>query len=176
VQKDIEQEVQKEVSVHAIKMALSRYSKTQWANIWPRSFTVHNFKSVTNLVLTTCIRSPRSISLISGYMAERKKNDTCFFTMIEWVHEIDVLYDTKISEEMKTLIPQPLHILTLHNLAVISIHLSGSEIETPWIFYQVTKRLAFHGINIIQILSTYHELGVIIREEDMKKAIGVLLT
>jgi hypothetical protein len=29
VQKDIEQEVQKEVSVHAIKMALSRYSKTQ---------------------------------------------------------------------------------------------------------------------------------------------------
>jgi hypothetical protein len=40
----------------------------------------------------------------------------------------------------------------------------------------VTKKLAFHDINIIQVISTYHELGVVVRDEDLKKTVTVLLS
>mgnify|MGYP003599855371 FL=1 len=108
-------------------------------------------------------------------MAEKKKSDACFFTMIEGTEEIDLIYDMKLAPEIRTLIPESLHTLTLQDLAIISLHLSDSEIETPGIFYQLTKRLAFHGINIIQILSTYHELGIIVKQEDMKAVMALVL-
>lgn len=175
MRKDIEKEIGKEVSIHAIKMALSRHPKTRTIEKQLRPLITHTLKTITDIGLMTCIRSPRSVALISGYMAEKKKSDACFFTMIEGTEEIDLIYDMKLAPEIRTLIPESLHTLTLQDLAIISLHLSDSEIETPGIFYQLTKRLAFHGINIIQILSTYHELGIIVKQEDMKAVMALVL-
>jgi hypothetical protein len=47
--------------------------------------------------------------------------------------------------------------------------------EHAGLLYSVTKQLAFHKINILQLISTYHELGIIIAEKDIKATVTVLL-
>lgn len=110
-----------------------------------------------------------------NFMIERRKDTKGFFTMIEWVHEIDIVFETDDLSVIQERFPQSIRILTVSWLGLISWELSDVEISTPWLFYSVTKRLAFHGVNIIQVLSTYHELGIIMQEADIKKGIGVLL-
>ena len=66
-------------------------------------------------------------------------------------------------------------LLMVTGLGLVSWTLSESEMNTPWLFYTVTKRLAFHDINIVQVLSTYHELWLLVREEDLKDAVLVLM-
>ncbi len=174
IQKQVEKEASKPVSVHAIKMALSRMKI--WENLVPPSQTrFSKISTRTGLSIMTLVRSLRSIELVTQFMTERKRDTKGFFTMIEWVHEIDIIFEGDMLDALQTKFPQNLQMLTVSWLWLISLELSDMEISMPWLFYTVTKRLAFHGVNIIQVLSTYHELGIIMRVGDIKQGVNLLL-
>ena len=174
IQPYIEKEAKKTVSIHAIKMALSRMDIPQEITSWDYG----GFQKISTrmgLSIMTIARSPKNISLITHLMLEKQKRRDHFFTIIEWVHEIDIIFETKDADLLHEKIPQTLQILIVSGLWLISCELSDKEISTPWLFYRVTKKLAFYDINIIQVLSTYHELGVIMAEGDIKRGVNVLL-
>lgn len=174
IQNQVEKDAWKPISVHAIKMALSRmHVQRDISTIHQARFT--KLSTRLGLSIMTLVRSPRSIELVTNFMMERKRDTKGFFTMIEGVHEIDIIFETSNLSLLRERFPQSIQILTVSWLGLISWELSDVEISTPWLFYNITKRLAFHGVNIIQVLSTYHELGIIIQESDLKKGIGLLL-
>ena len=72
--------------------------------------------------------------------------------------EIDIIFVSDMYLLLQNRIAVSLQTLLVQDLGLVSLHLSEQEIAKPGLFYHVTKKLAFHGINIIQILSTYHEL------------------
>ena len=171
----VQKETHKEVSIHAIKMALSRMQKPEG---WAYMKQYAPFQRVTTrrgLSILTLSRSPKSIEIVTNLMSERRKRDTKFFTVVEWLNEIDIIFESINMSIIQEKIPQSLQILMVSWLSLVSCELSDAEISTPWLFYRVTKKLAFHGINIIQVLSTYHELGIILNEQDTIKAFTVLL-
>lgn len=176
IQNHIGKEVGKPVSIHAIKMALSRMKNPKLTpSLQPIS---HSFAKVTTrrgLSIMTLVRSAKSIDIVTNYMMEKRRKESQFFTMVEWVNEIDIIFQTSDAPSLYERFPQSMQILTVNDLGLISCELSDAEISTPWLFYRVTKRLAFHGVNIIQVLSTYHELGVIVSEKDIKQAVNLLL-
>jgi len=96
----------------------------------------------------------------------------------EWDQHILPIY-LVFEDELMSLVqesfPKHLQLLMVSGLGLVSGELSESEMTRPGLFYTVTKRLAFHGINIVQVLSTYHELWILVREEDIKKAVLVLM-
>lgn len=174
IQPYIEKEAKKTVSIHAIKMALSRMDIPLEITPW----NYGGFQKISTrmgLSIMTIARSPKNISLITHLMLEKQKRRDHFFTIIEWVHEIDIIFETKDTDLLHEKIPQTLQILIVSGLWLISCELSDKEISTPWLFYRVTKKLAFYDINIIQVLSTYHELGVIMAEGDIKRGVNILL-
>lgn len=170
----VEKETQKEISIHAIKMAISRLHKSSEVPQKSLRIMPEQMSSRSWLSIMTLVRSPRSMEILSQCMMARHQY-TGFFTMIEWISEIDIIFDSEIYPTLIAQIPVSLQTLLVDDLWLVSFHLSEQEIATPWLFYHVTKKLAFHGINIIQILSTYHELGIIVANKDMKKTITVLM-
>lgn len=174
IQKQVEKEAAKSVSVHAIKMALSRMKIRENFSLSSGNH-FSRISTRTGLSIMTLVRSSKSIELVTQFMTERKKDTKWFFTMIEWMHEIDIIFETNDSNIIQEKFPQSLQILVVSWLGLISWELSDLEISTPWLFYNMTKRLAFHGVNIIQVLSTYHELGIIMQEEDIKKGMNLLM-
>lgn len=170
----IERELEKDISVHAIKMAISRMDIPSTLRS-KSSYTLSRISSRLGLCIITLPRSTKTIELVISIMQKKRKKDARFFTMIEGVHEIDIIYEFDDIEEINSSLPEALCLIRVSWLGLISIELGDTEISTPWIFYQVTKQFAFHGINIIQVLSTYHELGIIIDQRDMGKAMGVLI-
>lgn len=175
IQPYVEKELQKTVSIHALKMAISRLpvpEDTEYLRVKT------SFSKITTqwwLSIMTVVRSPHALELVTTLMAETRHQKTQFFTLVEWVSEIDIIYSTKDRTILDDHISQTLQILSVSWLWLISCLLSDREISTPWFFYRTTKKLAFHGINIIQILSTYHELGIIVAETDMKEVVSLLM-
>ncbi len=175
IQPYIQRELGKNVSIHAIKMALSRFDGFTQNAISPMSHWLRKISTRMNLSILTLARTPKNIELITQFMVEHRKSDKHFFTVVEWVHEIDIIFTHDLIESIEERFPSHSRILMVSGLWLVTGELADAEISTPWLFYAVTKRLVFHGINIIQVLSTYHELGIIVRESDMKKAVLVLM-
>lgn len=96
----IERESQKSLSVHAIKMALSRMEKPKniREKIPNRSF--HNMSTRIGLSIMTLPRSSKSVEIVTGCMIETRRKNDHFFTMIEGIHEIDIIYETSIHQHL----------------------------------------------------------------------------
>ena len=61
-----------------------------------------------------------------------------------------------------------------HNLSSITIRLPKEVVYIPGVYYQVLKRLAWENINVIEVLSTYTELTVIVENKDVDQAFSTL--
>lgn len=61
----------------------------------------------------TLVRSPRSIELVTQFMIERKKSAKEFFTMVEGVHEIDLIFEINDLSDIQKRLPQNLQIFTV---------------------------------------------------------------
>jgi hypothetical protein len=171
----IQKELQKDISIHAIKMALSRFTRPWEVPMNTMSHWLKKISTRTGLSILTLARIPKNIELITQFMIEKKRSDKHFFTIIEGVHEIDIIFAHDLRESIEEKFPSHSRLLLVSDLGLVTGELSDAEISTPWLFYTVTKRLAFHGVNIIQVLSTYHELWIIVREIDIKKALFILM-
>ncbi|MDD2486905.1 MAG: hypothetical protein PHS92_00845 [Candidatus Gracilibacteria bacterium] len=166
----------KSISSHAIKMTLSRLDYPK--NLFPYNIRCeHNqINTISGLNLMSIIKNPNTQEMI-GKLNYLKNNEiNRYMAIIEGSREIDIFYDYTFGSKIEEIIPAHLGILTIKGLSLCSLQLRDEEIYQKGLFYSVTKKLAFHDINIIQVISTYHELGIVIRDEDLKKVVTVLLS
>lgn len=63
---------------------------------------------------------------------------------------------------------------TINQLSSITIHLPKETVETPGIYYQILKKLAWEKINVVEVISTYTELTIVLDNEDVDRAFSVL--
>ncbi len=170
----VEKEARKPVSVHAIKMALSRLEIPDSITERVPNFQPGRMGTIRDLSIMSVVRSKQSIGKIQSLFSH-KIGGNQYCAIIEGSSEIDVVYDESFRETVLRNVPEEFRILSMDGLSLCSLRLRDSEIYRKGLFYGVTKQLAFHDINIIQVVSTYHELGLIVKNEDLKKTVTVLL-
>lgn len=83
-----------------------------------------------------------------------------------------------INQEGKSLIKkifsQQEIVKTIENLAAITIRLPAENLFTPGVYYFILKVLAWEKINIIEVLSTYCEFTIIVKNKDIDRAFSIL--
>ncbi len=171
----IEERTGKSVSAHAIKMTLSRMNHPENLSPYKLRCSHNQISTISNLNLMSILKSPHTREIIWKLQSLKQNELNSYFAITEWSREIDLFYDQTFSTILEEQLPENLRILAMKWLSLCSLHLRDEEIYQKGLFYSVTKKLAFHDINIIQVISTYHELGVVVRDEDLKKTVTVLL-
>lgn len=171
----IEEKTGKLTSTHAIKMALSRMERPNSLPDYNVRYSHNQISTISEITLMSLVRSRKCEDTIPSLLALRQNDLNRYLTITYGSREIDLLYEQSIAKDLEKIIPQDLQILRVHNLSVCSIQLRDNDVYQKWLFYAVTKKLAFHNINILQVISTYHELGVVVQSEDLKKTVTVLL-
>ncbi|MDP2103957.1 MAG: hypothetical protein Q8K26_03485, partial [Candidatus Gracilibacteria bacterium] len=171
----IEEKTLKSTSTHAIKMALSRMERPTHLPVYNVRYTHNQINTISGIILMSLIRSPGSEEKIQSFLSLGRANLNRYLAVIQGSREIDLLYEEALSGDIESIMPENLQILKIHNLSICSIQLRDDDVYQKGLFYSVTKKLAFHGINILQVISTYHELGVVVQSADLKKAVTVLM-
>lgn len=176
IRPQIEKKLYKSVKEGAIVMALKRISQRLSKNKSKVGVT-SNLTDLTvrsNLSEFTFQHSetlPEKTRQLFTQIAT-KRDIVC--TLSEGIRETTFIISSEIVNTAKEVFIGEVLIAQINNLSSISIKLPKEVVYIPGVYYQILKMLAWEDINIIEVLSTYTELTIIIENKDVDRAFSSL--
>nr|MDD3720565.1 hypothetical protein [Candidatus Gracilibacteria bacterium] len=166
----IELITKKEVSIGAIKMALSRYIKNKQKIITYKRFDLNDFfiKKHINIIYTKNNIETFNITNIN-------KSNEDFITIIQGINNCSIVFNDNLKEKIEKIINKKDIILKLNNLSLIGINLDENRVNEIGIVYTITKKINFSNINIIEIITSLKEIHFLVKDEDLKKTIESIM-
>ncbi len=178
IHSEVSQRMDKEVKHGAIVMALKRLKPDVnfqinerikkvvdlMGDITVRSnladFTYRNSDTLT-------INQTRLLEIIS-------KRKEIFYTFSQGIYETTIILSNIIEDEVNEVFIDEYLTFKIDNLSSITIKLPEENTSVFGVYYHILKKLAYEGINILEIVSTTHEFTIIVNDDDVDAAFSVL--
>jgi DNA-binding transcriptional ArsR family regulator len=172
----IEEKLLKSVGRGAIVMALKRTSgklktkkKTAQQVINLNGITARsNLAELTYLNSDTIIEKHKKV-----FLASEKRKDI-FCNLSQGVRETMLIVGEEILSEMEKIFADERLVAKIKDLSSITILLTKETVSTSGVYYSILKLLAWNEINIIDVISTYSELTIILSNDDIDRAFSIL--
>ncbi len=175
VKPQIEKRLYKDIKEGAIVMALKRISEKLSKNVSQRkSLDLTDLTVRSNLSELTFLNSetlPEKTRKLFNDISS-KRDIVC--TLSEGIRETTFIVSSEIEDNLKRIFKDETLANEIENLSSITIRLPKEVVYIPGVYYQILKMLAWENINVIEVLSTYTELTVIVETKDVDRAFSVL--
>ena len=172
----VEQELGEKVKTTAIMMAIRRHSaylQEKGLKRVPKEL-LRNLVSKTN-VMDICIRkNEENYVKIRDFhkLVDREKGE--FVNIIEGDNEIVIVTNESCLGRINNIFNAKEIKSKEMSLVSISLKFQGDFLHTPGVIYSVLRELAWHDINIYEVISTNQELNLILGKKDFTKAYTLL--
>jgi len=93
-----------------------------------------------------------------------------FFTVTHSIGEISIVVPVELKRAVLSIYKNQRPKLFLDNLCSLTVRLSDSCIETPNVFYSCLRHFALKRINIVEMVSTFTELTLILDNRDLNES------
>lgn len=172
---EIEEEVLKKVKEGSIMMALKRLPKQIKTESKVRQiFRKRNELIIrSNLFVVTVLNTDFPFEKhkeIVSYLS----NQQYFLTITQGIFETTIIASNELKEKVEKIVNKQRIISSLDELSSITIRLPGKIVLTPGVYYSILKYLAWKGINIVEVVSTFSEFTIILQDKYVDKAFSVL--
>jgi len=179
--RDIRPEVarisKKTVSEAAIMMALKRLVESLPSHVTQPNLTFETPDLIirSQLIELTYANSTtlnQKQQKLLSLIAEHRSN--YFLTITTGVFETTIIASQAIEAGIIKLLADESHPEIIHDLSSITVRLSYDMIEHTGSIAQILRRLAWHNINIVEVVSTYQELTIIVSSSDADQVFSLL--
>ncbi|MBI5221982.1 MAG: hypothetical protein HY980_00580 [Candidatus Magasanikbacteria bacterium] len=171
IHKTIEEKTKKPVKVGTIVVALSRMAGAVKKTPALRPAVKFDALSIRSpLCDTTFENTKENLASARSFSKPLASRGGHFFTMTQGVNEITFI----ISDDLKTGLFKRFNVkpkVVSENLVGINISFSERYLSVPNVIYGIIAKVAIRRINIVEIVSTYTELTLIIHKEDLEAAL-----
>ncbi len=174
----LEKRLMKDLTDAAVMMALKRLKES----VAERSRGLEaSLKGVGDMMVRSGLgeltyRRSESIYLCQKRLLEAlEQDDEAFVTFTQGVKEMTIVISAKHLATAREAYRGQRLINEVENLAAITIRLDESIIFTPGIHYSLLKPLAWSGINIVEVVSTFSELTIIMASAQVDRSFSLLL-
>ncbi len=165
----------KEVTIWAIKMALSRYVKDKQKTITYKKFSIDDFFIKKNICIIYLEKNNNTLNIIKEINSLWILKEEDYLSIIQGWKNIWIIYSQSLDEVFSKIIPRVFISLKMTNLSLIWVYLEETKINEIWIVYTLTKKINFSNINILEIISNYKEVHFIVKNEDLKRTIDSIV-
>lgn len=177
MQPKIEQELNKNIKLPAVVMALRRYAEeiAEHRKGTKKFDYTSELLIKTNIADFTIVKSPSLlIKLKSIYnLVNFEKGDT--LNVILGNNEVSIVINEKYSDKLVKFLAREKILNKEFNLVSLTIIFTSDDfLHTPGIIFNAVRKLAWNNINIYEIVSTMTELTFILHKKDSMKAYDVL--
>jgi len=175
IRPQIEKKLYKSIKEGAIVMALKRISeklaksKTKNQAINLTDLTVRS--NLSEFTFQNSKTLPEKTRQLFNQIAT-KQDIVC--TLSEGIRETTFIASSEITENIKKIFKEEVMATNINNLSSVTIRLPKEVVYMPGVYYQILKMLAWENINVIEILSTYTELTIIVESGNVEKTFSVL--
>jgi hypothetical protein len=176
---EVEKMLRKDIKDGAIMMSINRLSPSNILKIRKNikkialssgdfimrsGLSDYTFKNTATLI--------KKITLLFKLIGE--ENDK-FFTVSQGIFETNIVVSEKLNKKMNEIFVDENLLWHITNLASITIKLPKSNLEQSGIYYFILKQLAWADIPVQEVISTTHEITIVVKEVDIKLAFSVLM-
>lgn len=173
----IEKKLLKEVKEGAIIMALKRVS-SKLKGILPKNEEIlkmlGDITIRSNLVDYTFLISP-TLGIAQNKIIEKMKDrKDVFMTITHGISQITIVASQSIEDDIKEIFKNETPICTLENLSSLTIKIPLEATKMPGILYSILKLLAWEGISLTEMISTFTELSIILETKDIERVFSLL--
>ncbi|MBI2017677.1 ACT domain-containing protein [Candidatus Daviesbacteria bacterium] len=170
-----EKRLYKDLTEGSIVMALKRISEK--LNKKPKKENSLNLTNLTvrsNLTEFTYLYSeslPNKQKELFNHLSEEKD---VYCAVSQGIRETTFIASPEATLAIERIFSSANLIAKIEDLSSVSIHLPKEVVYIPGVYYSVLKMLAWENINVIEVLSTYTELTIILETKDVDKAFSIL--
>ncbi len=172
----IEKELRKDVTNAAIIMALRRLEENMKESFMPKvKFDKNTDVTVkSNLVEFTVIKNDRTLKLVEKLYKEIGHGKRNVLTVTQGNYEMTIICNREYEDMVNRKLHKKDSVNSIKGLSAISISLPEKAYERPGYFFEITRRLVWENISIIESVSTLRELILILNEDDVPNAFRAL--
>jgi aspartokinase len=179
IKPEVETMLKKEIKDGAIMMAINRLSpssvlKTR-RNIKKIALSSGDFIMRSDLCDYTFKNTPTLVQRISKLLNDVGNDNNDFLTISQGVFETNIVVSKKLKERIDEIFKDEITLWSITNLASITIKLPKTNIEQSGIYYFILKQLAWADISVQEVISTTHEITIVVKETDIKQAFSILM-
>ena len=178
IKPEIDEQLNKDVQIGAIVMALKRLSPKFDPNLKIRVKKVINkLGDITvrsKITYYTFENSETIVDKQAELLKGLKGKKDIFFAFSQGVYETSLILSDSEHNDIDSLFKSEQLVQETAGLSSITIKLPSENADVSGIYYFILKKIAWEGINILDIISTFHEFTIIVNDESVDKAFSIL--
>lgn len=172
----IEKELKKSVSEPAILMACKRLMQEQKTKPDKtfKFFSKPDMIVRSNLIELNIANSETLTKKHQFLVNSHGVHPQYFFVLTQGIFETTIILSQELEKTIIKALSGEKIVSEYQSLSSITIRLPKNAIDTPGTYYRFIKELAWEGINVIEIVSAYLELTIIVKDNEVNRTFGIL--
>lgn len=179
LQADVQHILDREIQISAIVMAIKR-RPTNMSLILDKSLS--QFMSSLGDVLVrsdiydyTYAHSASFRHSQISFLELIQDETNSYYSICRGMGETTIVVNSVLKNIVEQAFESEKLLVSRANLAAISISLPSTNQDISGVYYTLLKRLAWQGINIIEVISTSNEITLIVSKEDIDQVFSLIL-
>lgn len=174
---EIEERLFKDIKEGAIIMALKRASIRLKGTIPKSEEILKNLGDITirsNLIDYTFLNSPSLSDAQNKILEATAGRKDIFITVSHGISQVTVIASEAVEKDIKEIFKHEAVVCSIDGLSSLTIRIPEEATKTPGVLYSILKVLAWEGINMIETISTFTELTIVLGTKDIERAFSLL--
>lgn len=179
IKPQIEKELLKEVKDGAIIMALKRYTHNGTGAASLKAKDVGKYFGEifvrSGLITNTYANSPTLVERQIDLLLTVEKSDDAYCSFKQGMFEKTLILSENMKQKADQIFSKEKFISGKSSLCSATVKLTSSNVEVYGLYYYIFKRIAWKGINVVEVVSTANEFTVIVDQNDINNTFSVLM-
>lgn len=179
IKPQVEVVLKKDIKLGAIVMAINRLSPSDYIRVNTR---IEDFlKSLIDIVVRSGL-SNYTFAYSDQLTIQQTKllqllqhNKDIFCTFSQGVSERSIIISTSFKKEMNSIFKKEKKLSLKEDLSAITIRLPHENVRIPGVYYFILKKLAWEGINLVEVISTTNEFTLVVNDKDVNQTFSLLM-
>lgn len=171
--------LKKDVKVGAVMMAINRLSPASdlriRKNIRKLAINLGDFIVRSDLCDYTFKNTPNLLKEIAKILSKSAEQSDAFLTVSQGIFETNIVASKSQQSLIEKMLKTESLINKMDDLASITIKLPKENLEQSGIYYFILKQLAWADIAVQEVISTTHEMTIVVKEIDINKTFAILM-
>ncbi|CAL2061854.1 hypothetical protein [Tenacibaculum sp. 190524A05c] len=176
---EVAQQLKKEVKVGAVMMAINRLSPVNELrirkNIKKLALNLGDVIVRSDLCDFTFKNTPTLFKRIAKILDKASENNDLFLTISQGIFETNIVASVILQPFIVEIFEKEILINNVTDLASITIKLPKENLEQSGIYYFILKQFAWANIAVQEVISTTHEMTIVVKESDVNETFGILM-
>ena len=176
---EVSKSLKKEVKIGAVMMAINRLSPASELrirkNIKKLALNLGDVIVRSDLCDFTFKNTPSLLKEISKILSKSADINDYFLTISQGIFETNIVTSKNLRPFVEAIFEKETVIHNVANLASVTIKLPKENLEQSGVYYFILKQFAWANIAVQEVISTTHEMTIVVKEEDVNETFAILM-